>query len=88
MPAKRVICPLADCGKVIVETELEWHLKNGHNDYFEDTENYDNDDLDPDEIDFLQQNMDATKDYGYPCRDEGRYGSLSGYDGYDDESEA
>lgn len=88
MPAKRVICPRTDCGKQIVETELEWHLKNGHNDHFEDRWNYDYDNLDSDEIDFLQENMDATKDIGYPCREDGRYGSYSSHDGYDDESEA
>ncbi len=32
-------------------------------------------------------NLDATKNIGYPVRDEGRYGSHPSHDGFDDESE-
>ena len=31
-------------------------------------------------------NLDATKDRGYPAREEGRYGSYPSHDGFDDES--
>jgi hypothetical protein len=31
-------------------------------------------------------NLDATKDYGYPAREAGRYGSHPSHDGFDDES--
>lgn len=31
-------------------------------------------------------NLDATKDCGYPAREEGRYGSYPSHDGFDDES--
>ena len=31
-------------------------------------------------------NLDASKDIGYPCREEGRYGSYPSYDGFGDES--
>jgi hypothetical protein len=31
-------------------------------------------------------NLDATKDYGYPARESGRYGSHPSHDGFDDES--
>ena len=33
-----------------------------------------------------RERMDATKNYGYPCRETGRYGSHSSHDGFDDES--
>jgi hypothetical protein len=33
-----------------------------------------------------RNNLDATKDYGYPAREEGRYGSYPSHDGFDDES--
>lgn len=83
-------CP--ECDVLVVNEYYEWHLKHAHNEYYVDEEEYDEEyyeDAD-DELnaDFLQKNIDATKDYGYPCREEGRYGSLSGYDGFDDESEA
>jgi hypothetical protein len=32
-------------------------------------------------------NLDATKNRGYPAREEGRYGSYPSHDGFDDESE-
>jgi hypothetical protein len=32
-------------------------------------------------------NLDATKDIGYPVRETGRYGSHPSHDGFDDESE-
>jgi hypothetical protein len=32
--------------------------------------------------------FDATKNYGFPCRELGRYGSSPAHDGYDDESSA
>lgn len=32
-------------------------------------------------------NLDATKDIGYPVREEGRYGSHPAHDGFDDESD-
>jgi len=32
-------------------------------------------------------NLDATKNCGYPAREEGRYGSYPSHDGFDDESE-
>jgi hypothetical protein len=31
-------------------------------------------------------NLDATKNCGYPAREEGRYGSYPSHDGFDDES--
>jgi hypothetical protein len=31
-------------------------------------------------------NLDATKNYGYPARESGRYGSYPSHDGFDDES--
>jgi len=31
-------------------------------------------------------NLDATKNYGYPAREAGRYGSHPSHDGFDDES--
>lgn len=33
-----------------------------------------------------RNNLDATKDCGYPAREEGRYGSYPSHDGFDDES--
>ena len=33
-----------------------------------------------------KDNLDATKNCGYPAREEGRYGSYPSYDGFDDES--
>jgi hypothetical protein len=33
-----------------------------------------------------RHNLDATKDIGYPAREEGRYGSHPAHDGFDDES--
>jgi hypothetical protein len=33
-----------------------------------------------------RNNLDATKDYGYPARETGRYGSHPSHDGFDDES--
>ena len=33
-----------------------------------------------------RNNLDATKDYGYPAREAGRYGSHPSHDGFDDES--
>jgi hypothetical protein len=32
-------------------------------------------------------NLDATKNIGYPAREQGRYGSHPSHDGFDDESE-
>jgi hypothetical protein len=34
-----------------------------------------------------KNNLDATKNCGYPAREEGRYGSYPSHDGFDDESE-
>ena len=33
-----------------------------------------------------RNNLDATKDRGYPAREEGQYGSYPSHDGFDDES--
>jgi hypothetical protein len=33
-------------------------------------------------------NLDAKKNWGYPCREEGRYGSYPSHDAFDDESSA
>jgi hypothetical protein len=33
-----------------------------------------------------RNNLDATKNYGYPARESGRYGSHPSHDGFDDES--
>lgn len=33
-------------------------------------------------------NLDATKGIGYPCREQGRYGSHPSHDGFDDESQS
>jgi hypothetical protein len=38
------------------------------------------------EVERLWDNLDATKDCGYPAREEGRYGSYPSHDGFDDES--
>ncbi len=38
------------------------------------------------EIPSWRNNLDATKDYGYPARESGRYGSHPSHDGFDDES--
>ena len=35
-----------------------------------------------------ERNMDASKNWGYPCREGGRYGSFPAIDGFDDESVA
>ena len=35
-----------------------------------------------------ERNLDAKKSWGYPCREEGRYGSYPSHDGFDDESSA
>ena len=39
------------------------------------------------EIPSWRNNLDATKNCGYPAREEGRYGSYPSHDGFDDESE-
>jgi hypothetical protein len=36
----------------------------------------------------ISANLDATKNMGYPAREEGRYGSHASYDGFDDESDS
>jgi hypothetical protein len=38
------------------------------------------------EIPSWRNNLDATKNYGYPARESGRYGSHPSHDGFDDES--
>lgn len=38
------------------------------------------------EVPGWRNNLDATKGIGYPCREEGRYGSHPSHDGFDDES--
>jgi hypothetical protein len=90
MSVLRVTKKCPDCGLKIAHDDFEWHIKNGHNEYFvgEDEEDCYEDIDNALNADFLQKNIDATKDYGYPCREAGKYGSLSGYDGFDDESEA
>ena len=35
-----------------------------------------------------ESSMDATKNYGFPSREQGRYGSSPSHDSYDDESQA
>ncbi len=80
-------CP--KCNLQIATHSFEWHLENGHNEYFvaDDEENYKNYD-DPANADFLQENIDATRLYAHAYREEGHYGSHSGHDDYGDESEA
>jgi hypothetical protein len=39
------------------------------------------------EVERWWDNLDATKNRGYPAREEGRYGSYPSHDGFDDESE-
>lgn len=81
-------CP--KCKLMITVDNFEWHLKNGYNDYFIDEvekESYEDSD-DPDNTDFLQKNIDATRLYAHAYREEGHYGSHSGHDDYGDESEA
>ena len=38
------------------------------------------------EIAAIVENIDATKNYGFPARESGRYGSHPSHDGFDDES--
>lgn len=80
-------CP--KCNLQIAEASFEWHLKNGHDEYFvgEDQEEYYEDLDDAYHADFLQKNIDATRLYAHSYRETGKYGSHSGHDGYDDESD-
>lgn len=39
------------------------------------------------EVPSWKNNLDATKNCGYPAREEGKYGSYPSHDGFDDESE-
>lgn len=86
---KKVIkCP--KCKLTIVADEFERHLSYGHDvgGEFDRQESDEDDDLydryQP--ADFLQPNLDASKDLGYPCREGGAFGSYSSIDGFDDES--
>lgn len=80
---KAKICP--ECDLQIAEHEFEWHLEHGHDESFEDENEYSEGSSD---VDFLQPNIDATRLYAHSYREHGHYGSHSGHDGFDDESEA
>ena len=78
------------CKLLISFEEFDWHFKKYHSssqetstEAAEDLENFE--DYDEDWLPW-EKNIDATKNYGYSCREEGKYGSLPGHDGFDDES--
>ncbi len=48
---------------------------------------WEDEDLDDVEAPDGWMNLDATKNIGYPAREQGRYGSHPSHDGFDDESE-
>ena len=80
-------CP--KCGNSIASDSFEFHLEHGHDIGGEyDVDDYDWDDDGINDVDFLQPNIDASKNIGYPCREEGAYGSYPSMDGFDDESDA
>lgn len=78
------------CNLEININDFEWHLKNGHNDCYVDDVNfeyYEGSD-DSSDADFLQPNLDATRNYAHSYRETGSYGSHSSHDDYGDESES
>lgn len=84
--SKAKICPI--CHRKIIASEFEWHLQHGHDIGGQLDKSAQSNDFDDGivTVDYLQPNLDASKDIGYPCREGGAYGSYSSIDGFDDES--
>ncbi len=86
-PDDKVRCP--KCPRTFLASHIEQHLKEHETEEAERVaENF----LNPyqSEATFFEahpENIDATKNIGYPARDyKARYGTYPGHDGFDDES--
>ncbi|HQU93806.1 MAG TPA: hypothetical protein PLK77_16035 [Pyrinomonadaceae bacterium] len=76
------------CKQLISPNEFEFHQAHGHDQggvYDRNNPDYDGD-WDDMDVGLWPRNLDASKNIGYPCREDGRYGSYPSHDGFDDES--
>jgi hypothetical protein len=91
MPKRDGFTSCRTCWKLIQDERFEEHLVSHEQ---EDREKLNESLLNPynSSSNFFESNapnLDATKDMGYLAREErGKYGSRSGHDGFDDESES
>ena len=75
-----VICPI--CKSRIVKQYFSEHQRLAHDDSYGE----ESDDKSKEEVASKEKNLDATKGYAHPYREDGKYGSHPSHDGFDDES--
>jgi hypothetical protein len=78
-------CP--NCDRDITRETFDDHIRTNCGDYYQDKHKESSSDKFV-KADFLQPNLDATINIGYPVREAGKYGTHPGHDGFDDESNA
>lgn len=74
------------CDKWIAEEHWEFHQIHGHDVDGRFDKPADDDESRQESFVGFEKNLDASKNIGYPCREDGSYGSHASHDGFDDES--
>jgi len=83
------ICPHVEDGMVLTEltSQQESSATRGHQENEEVSARWKDQSAEV-EAPSWRSNLDVTKGIGYPCREQGRYGSHPSHDGFDDESQS